>query len=427
MCRLAAFSKEESTFTDSDIFVFGWLMLLSSRKGNNDGVGVATNTLGKESWIKLGDEADELVFKKAWKTWFSEISGYDTVFGHARLASAAWRSAKEKHATKHAHPHVFNGVVGMHNGNFKDYEKIAEQIGGEKEEYIDTQYFYDFLGQRVNGSLSVQDVVDTLKEVGEANYSLVMRHVGQPEVLVFRGNRPLFVAKSNYGLLLNTERENLVDLPWMVNPTLEHLDRTTLEMETPSPLSEYTAYSLLRGALEELGKFDEVRSINQPPVVTTHYSGYKSYHSGNSSVAAAVSETLPDTEILARAKALTQIKGINPFAADEDYRLTMVELYGKEILDLSWAESEQLIYLADLMEWATELNGGIYAPTEMKNDLWSRFSIALYDENPTMPASEVYRTAGYLLSKPFDVPYWHNPVEDLEQLVEVTTGGVVVN
>jgi len=287
-------------------------MLLSARKGNTDGTGVAINNVETEAWLKSGAEASEVVFKekwkKAWKFWLEEDK-FNTIFGHNRLASAIWKPAKadKELSGKHAHPHIFGQVVGMHNGNFKDYQDIAKKIG-EHEEYIDTQYFYDFLGSRINGSLSVDDVVNTLLEVGEAEYSLLMRHINQPEVLVFRGNRPLFSAESNYGIFINTERENLVELDDMVNPALEHFGYPVLDMKTPTYLPEYTAYKLEAGILEKLVDFDEVKEINSPPVTTTYYSR---------NVAANKTETLDGVEIAARANLLSRLFAINPAAHEE--------------------------------------------------------------------------------------------------------------
>ncbi len=435
MCRLVALSGA-GPLSDVGAFLFGSEMLLSSRKGNVDGAGVAVNRPGQLTWLKTGGSAQGLVFGKDWKHWFGNLLDnhieYDSIIGHTRLASAEWKGTTKMdgaYPIENTHPFVFGDLLGAHNGNFRDWEStIANLIGGKKDNYIDSMYFFDFLSRTAVDTLTLDMVVDCLKQVGTASYSLLLRHISSEKILVIRGNQSLYYAESNYGFWINTERENLVELPDFTNHALLHWNKTPLEMGTPTFIPPYTAWWLANGALTKIASFEEVKEINEPVVVTqTSWNwqqgaayGHATY--GSYGAGASTRSELDAEEIVARYRALRKLRKINLQAVDEDFVLTATELWGVSSFGLAWMESEQLVYLTDLMAWAADTDDGKYAPSKEKDVLWAKFRRSLVEMDPIVPSAEIYRIASYMLSEEggFDVPYWHNDISKLQSLQEQT-------
>jgi len=70
------------------------------------------------------------------------------------------------------------------------------------------------------------------------------------------------------------------------------------------------------------------------------------------------------------------------------------------------------------MEWATETEDGVYAPTEEKNHLWFKFTASLRTGDEHLAVKDEYKFANDILDVEFDIPFWHNELKILKQLGE---------
>jgi len=418
MCRLIAMSKRDPIVEVNDLYVFGVLTLLSARLGNTNGIGISANTVDRLPFLKIGKPAKELVFLEPWHNWFQKVDGYkDTLIGHVRNASTEWRvQYGQNHPTEHAHPFVVGGVLVMHNGIFKEHDRLAKEVN--LRDATDSHVFTAYLANQLGGAKVEDKLVEVLKQVGEAEYSLLIRQLGRPEVFVVRGNRTLYTMNTNYGLLLNTTEANLSDLAEAVNFGLAAFNLPLLEVvEKPKALPEYSLHVLNKGELQTIAEFKEVKNVNDPPKkytnTTTKYNyGWQANYDVEDYQT--IAGEIDVEEAIARVEALVKLFGLSPKVSEETHRLTLKELTGHDLLSVANYEAIEIGELTDLLKWAWETKPEL-APNEEKEQLWLAFSTASHMSG-LITVESLYVLAKEVLGRDFDVPYFHNEVIDLQDL-----------
>lgn len=428
MCRLLAMSRDHSgPLTQAEKYIFATHLVLSSRLNNGHGVGVAVNKTGGD-WFKSGDSAEDIVFTEDWNKWWDSLNGaeFDTIIGHTRLASLDWRNTKATggaYPTDHAHPHSYNSFTLAHNGKFEEYKTVAESLGIdlEQENLTDTGVFVRLLAEHNPDKFTDTGLINALKAVGEAEYSMIIQHDSTQRVFVVRGNRTLFAAKSNYGLLINTTPVNLTDLAKETKLGLQAFGCEPLVLEKPEDLEEYSLYRLEGGKIEKLRSFEgKVKDINAPKkthsTVTT--SGYWANRTATASDNS--TEVSDAEEIGTRAMTVYGIRQLLPKVSDEHHRLALLELYGVDggkYPTMHHFESEQLKEYIGMMYWAQEhLN--LYNWTEAKQEAWAEFTQFMVEVTPEITTEKMYAEACHRASTQVDIPFFLNSQDVLDNLSE---------
>lgn len=417
MCRLIALSREETNqgISKPEELIFGSMLALSSRAGNLHGCGISTNN-PDINWLKIGTPAEDFVFEKDWKKWWDDKTEeeFDTIVGHTRLASLKWRN--DNCPTDHAHPHHLGRFLLFHNGEFKESDRIAKELKIDDKDLIDTQVFLRLLEHHNQDGFTSKGLVAALKHAGEAEYSMIIKYEGSANISVVCGNRSLFVAESNYGLLLNTQSVNINDLKSVCNYALRVFGYPILEIETPKSLDDYTLYRLRQGQLEKLDCFEEeVKEINKPK--TTYVSPYQSYRQAAPNNHS--NEKVVGEEIGKRAEGLMALHKLLPKVPEEHHRLAMMMLYDhtpdedEKYPTLLHFESEQLQEYIDLMTWAHE-SGKVedFTWSEEKYNLWMGFT----KQFPDLSVRKIYTEACHHASHQVDIPYFLTSEDILQQL-----------
>jgi hypothetical protein len=423
VCRITAISRAHTGgLSQAESYILATALVLSSRCGNTHGVGVATNSPGG-SWLKSGNQADDVVFEDSWNKWWKDADkDFDTIIGHNRLASLDWRTKGNTYPTAHAHPHEFQKFTMVHNGMFEKYKEIAKTLSiPDDENLTDTSAFIQLLAEYNQEKFSTKGLIAALKAAGEAQYSMIIQHSDEQDVFVVRGNRTLFVAESNYGLLINTTAVNLNDLVETTRLGLLAFGFPAMEMEKPKDLDNYTLYRLRSGKLDKVLCFEEeVKDINAPKKVVNTYNTAQqrqanNQHSNNREVCDA-------DQIGARTMAILGLFDLLPKVSEEHHRLAMLELYGDGAAGdemkhptLHHFESEQLIEYLELVTWAQEHFDSF---TAEKYLTWSEFTNYIIESDPEITTERMYVEASHLAGVQVDIPYFFNEVSVLRSMVE---------
>ncbi len=418
MCRLMAFSRGETRqgLSKPEELIFGTMLALSSRAGNLHGCGVSTNH-PDINWLKIGVAAEDFVFGKDWSEWWDgkREEEFDTIVGHTRLASLKWRSGS--YSTDHAHPHHAGKFILFHNGEFKESDRIAKELKVDDKNLIDTQVFLRLLEHHNKDSFTNKGLVAALKDAGEAEYSMIIKYEGSDSISVMCGNRSLYAAESNYGLILNTQTANIRELEDTCNYALRAFGYQPLDIKPPESLDDYTLYRLKLGQLEKLDCFEEeVKDINKPKKVHRSVSAYGGGYEATSNRG---SDKVDGEEVGKRAGILMSLHKFLPKVSEEHHRLAMMMLYDhtpdedEEYPTLLHFESEQLQEYFDLMTWAHE-SGKVedFTWSEEKYNLWMGFA----KQFPDSSVRKIYTEACHSASHQVDVPYFLTSVDILQQL-----------
>lgn len=450
MCRLMVLSSTEK-LTVSHHIVMSYMLALSERSGNTHGTGVGTNT----SFLKFGDNASEVVIKDEYVEWVKGLideEEHSTIVGHTRLASLGFRGvANTEYLAGDAHPFRFGdseeswGAL-YHNGTFKEHEEIAKNLGLEDDlTLIDTALFTKFLERELEGSVPTADVlVEVLKQVGKADYAMLLTHNTTPDIMVVRGTKPLFKANTNYGLMINTDQSNITDLPGVVNPGLKLLGGRLLTVETPARVPEWTINSVTAGVFSKIRDIDEVKAISDPPYKHTpatsrkydrhQWDGHGGYPASRGGVnpnyaqrgfeddlAKLKSEIHGDAEISAT-KIARQAMAINSITtlsldggiSDTEIDRMFYDVHGK---GAPWftQEPERLEEMALLVEWIWEKYPKTTV-TDQKVSDWVNWKKACIKAGADSSES-IYHQASKLLQAEFVMPWFLNDQEDLNTMV----------
>lgn len=427
MCRLVALSSDgEQTKTHE--YIFNVMMMLSSRMNNAHGTGLVTQKGKKLAYVRSGASAEDFVLTEEWnKCIHREHTG---LFGHTRLASSTWRNGfYAAHPVEHAHPHpVTTATVLMHNGLFKDHAKIAELLEIKpSKDVTDTMLFAQLLGKELGstGAPTTPQLVEALREAGACTYGLMVLSTSWTNSLIVRGGKDIFMAQSNYGLLLNTSRINIVDTVKETAVALASMGQPVLVLEDdPALLKEWMIYSLEGASLERLDSIPEqVREINQPPAVVQTLTRQIPFSpvtgantKGFNAHGASRGLDFDWDRVFGRATILVELDSILSAVVTREELVSMLnEAHGTQESYWWQFSPKQLEELFDLLLWAFE-EVPECAPSAKKDRLWLEFVVENCGDSFESTDSESLYQMAALLMPGFDEPYFLNTEEELEQL-----------
>lgn len=433
MCRLVALSSDEEQ-TKTHEYIFNVMMMLSSRMNNAHGTGLVTQKEERLFYVRSGAGAEDFVLTEQWNDCMQQHE-HTGLFGHTRLASSTWRNGfYAAHPVEHAHPHkVTATTLLMHNGLFKDHDKIAELLEIEpSKEVTDTMLFAKLLGGEMGTARSptFTHLVEALRKAGACTYGLMILSTGQAGGIIVRGGKDIYIAQSNYGLLMNTSRLNIVDTVKETTVALASMGQPVLVLEaSPTLLEEWMIYSLNGASLERLDSIpEEVREINRPPATVqtiTRQIPFSGSGLGPSVLTTGghdvhgVSRGLHFDwdRVFGRAKTLVELDSIlSPVTTREELVSMLNEAHGTREHYWWRFSPKQLEELFDLLLWAFE-EVPECAPSATKDRLWLEFVVEnCGDSFEGSDAESLYQMAT-LIVPGFDEPYFLNTEEELEELV----------
>jgi hypothetical protein len=299
---------------------------------------------------------------------------------------------------------------------------VAENLGidVEKGNLTDTGVFVRLLAAHNAETFSTNGLIEALKAVGEAQYSMFIQYSDNQDVFVIRGNRTLFAAESNYGMLINTAAVNLNDLADATKLGLLAFGHEPLEIDKPKDLDDYTLYRLRGAVLEKIKTFEKnVKDINAPKRTVVPWQGTSKRTEdtrGNDGGQCSI-EVCDSTEIGARAAAVLKLNRLLPRVTEEHHRLALTELYSGEVPTIHHFESEQLNEYTEMLDWAQE-HLDLYNFTEEKYMLWAEFARCVIGVTPEITTEKMYAEAAHTVGKTVDVPYFLNELNVLQNMVQ---------
>jgi len=421
MCRLALLSDDKE-ISSPHYVVMTYLLTLSERSGNTHGMGIGTNT----DFIKFAQNASVAVLEDAYIEWVvkSLKSPTNTLLGHTRLASGVFRKDAGDYKLSESHPFSFGGADSWgsvyHNGTFKEYESMATLLGLPADHGLtDTAIFAQLLYNRVcEGVPTPEDLIAVYEVCGKADYSMFIAHNNTPSITVVRGNKPLYKAKSNYGLLINTDQTNLKELPFVVNPGLKLMGYDVLEVETPIFIPMWTINTVLNGTFTKVQDIDGLKKISDPPYTVVYNKrnlGYQQNVFDNLANTAKGSEEIDMAEVATRAESMLSV-----------YILALDGALGNEELDRMFSElygefGPWFSYTMDQLDEVTNLCAWIWSKfeqtkvTEEKLRGWNAFKEVCIQSGHFNIAG-TYGEANKMLEGGFENPWFLNDVNDFDTL-----------
>lgn len=427
MCRLMLMSSEKE-ITSCHYLVMSYMLALSERVGNTHGMGIGTNT----DFIKFAENASAAVLTDEYIGWVQKSlkSPTHTLLGHTRLASGVFRKVAGDYKSDESHPFSFGladswGTV-YHNGTFKEYELMAEMLKLPAGHGLtDTGIFAGLLGATVTDKVpSVEELVKLYEICGKAEYSMLITHNTLPDITVVRGNKPLYKAKSNYGLLINTSDTNIKDLPHVVNPGLKMMGYDLLKVETPIPMANWTVHKVLNGTITKVADIDELQKISDTPIVpiVTYHRRTGSEQTWQQGSMLKNSEEhnkeIDVKEVAERAEAMTliYILALDGALGSEELDRIFSEVY-EDVGPWFTYETARLTEVANLFAWTWTKFEKTQVTTEKLNN-WDAFKKVCRTAG-YFTAPSVYREANKLLEGDFVNPWFLNDPEDLNTLASL--------
>jgi len=421
MCRLSLISDSKE-ITSRHYLAMSYLLALSEKGGNTHGTGIGTPV----DFIKFAGPATSVVLQDEYIEWVRKTEKVPTrtLLGHTRFASGEFRKVSGDYKTSESHPFAFgtDGNWGSvyHNGTFKEFEAMATMLGlPTKHGLTDTEIF----------APSVKDLVDTYKVCGIADYSMFITHTTTPEITVVRGNKTLYRAKSNLGLIINTEQSNITDLPKVVNPAFKMLGYDLLEIETPVLVTMWTISTVLDGTFTKVEDIDELKKVNDPIIPVVHHSKYKSVnpyyqghlgHGGGFDDLSDANEKIDIGEVAKRAEAMISISilALDGVLGNDELNYIFSEVYGDTGPWFTY-EAERLTEVGKLFGWSWTKYEKTRV-TDKKLQDWNAFK-KVCRQAGHYSAPSMYREANRVLKSSFSCPWFLNDPEELNSLAALVS------
>ena len=447
MCRLMILSSTKK-LTVSHYMLMTYMLALSERSGNTHGMGIGTNT----NYLKFGENAASVVISREYVNWVKarlEEDEHTTLVGHTRLASTSFRgTANTEYSSDDAHPFLFGNPEESwgalyHNGTFKEHEDIAKKLNLEASHGLtDTALFAMLLNKEVGNKVpTTEDLFKVLEQCGKADYSMILTHTTTPAVTVLRGIKPLYMAQTNYGLMINTDQSNITDLQHVVNPGLALLDGRLLKVETPEPISIWTINQVTNGVFKKIKDIDKLKEISDPPykhTETTARGTHGQNHWANSGYRGGytvgrtagdiddditnLSEVIHNEGAIDAKKVVAKAEAINSmliFAMDnsisnEEIDRMFYDTYGR---GSPWftQDIDRITEMIALVNWIWEKYPETIATDEKHND-WEAWKKGCRKQGDFTNAG-IYSQASKVLQTEFVSPWFLNSHEDLNTLV----------
>jgi len=388
MCRLCASLNRVDEVTK---YLFAQLLELAS-DGNDHGTGIASDG----AFCKSGDPADLFFMDESVLGWYSNLTG-SYIAGHVRLASVRFRLIAQ--STEHAHPHVFPKDEPrywvMHNGNFKDVDRLATELGivtATKENpngFTDSMVFTKLLENKLSGAApTLEKIVEALSEVGEADYSLLVGGKDMP-LYIIRGNRPLHLLHTNYGLFLCTDQDVLKKMSFECNVPLRILaNLPKLEPQKFEALDPWTAYSF-DGSLSAAIDISRLKKVSEKETKATIVVG----------------------DIPAKNALCHEIEQLmfNNNCTYREIELMFEDVIGQPVV---WRNLDTATIEAVLDALKTALASESYSPTPYKKSVWDSV------KESAVNTPDAYVLASMLSGGDFGVPWFINEVELFKAIEE---------
>jgi len=433
VCRLSLIS-DSGELTTSHYLAMSYLLTLSEKGGNTHGTGIGTPV----DFIKFAGPASSVVLLDQYIEWVrkTEKVPTHTLLGHTRLASGEFRKTGGDYESSESHPFSYGSAGNWgsvyHNGTFKEFEIMAAVLGlPTKHGLTDTAIFAQLLGAQTNGAApSVKDLIDTYEACGKADYSMFITHITKPEITVVRGNKTLYKAKSNLGLIINTEQSNITGLPKLVNPAFKMLGFDPLEVEIPVPITMWTINTVLDGTFTKVEDINKLKEVNDPITTpVTNYTRYKSvnpYYQGNLGHGGGFDD-LPDDdekidigEIAKRAEAMISISvlALDGLLGNDELNYIFSEIYGDTSPWFAY-KAEQLTEVGKLFGWSWTKYEKTRV-TDKKLGDWNAFK-KVCRQAGHYSAPSMYREANRVLKSSFSCPWFLNDPEELNTLAALVS------
>jgi predicted glutamine amidotransferase len=389
--------------------LFSNLLWISYTENNEHGTGYAA--IGpKDTWYyKTGESSADHVFGEEYLE-FMEDHCKDSLLlvGHTRLASTTWRNNNQKvFPDWAAHPfEVGNGVLLFHNGFFEEHKRIAQEYGLKTGEYTDTMAFLEILKETTqDGALVNADTITAaLEKAGECEYAML---ITEPSGTLWavRGVRTLHLIDTNYGILINTRKDNIENAVMRTNHVCRLFNLAEVEYDEVKALKEWTIHRIEKDEIVEWYDISALKEVNSPPKAVVRLGNGAGRYS-----AATVgdNELLDIAEIIDKTIVYLSISDLVPMlVTDKDIQLLLKEMIGGPSdgwWDYSMADLKEV---HDILRTFWDKNPE-YAPSDDKDELWEYICTEL--------PKNTYITAKKFVPD-FVFPYFHNTVDELRAVV----------
>jgi hypothetical protein len=318
------------------------------------------------------------------------------------LASADWRKKKQTEFPDWAaHPfEVGNGALLFHNGIFNEHQGLAEKYNLKDGAYTDTMAFLEVLKKHTEGGQNIDEetIQRALEEAGVCEYALLVVE-SDGTVWACRGERTLYVAETNYGILMNTEKNNLENAVARTNHVCHLLGWKPVEVTKDGifQLKAWTIHQIKDAEYVNWWDTEErLKDINAPKPVRVV-------------PAQAAAPLIKEGDVLdvggafARSELFLAIEDKLPVIMSTDDIARLVrEVTGSAWWECSEADLGEVAEILDFL-WTSHPE---YAPSAEKDGLWGEVVEADFAGCPYLAAT------GHV--KEFVFPYFHNTLEELK-------------
>lgn len=405
MCRINIASintQKYGVLTKSLIGLTCSIGVINAAHGNRDGFGIFTD---KHTW-KSWQSADVAMRSPSLWEWVGQRKPSNTVISHVRQATVG-RNIMDSDMS---HPFVIGQWVGAHNGHFVNWNEVktAHQYYTDQ---MDSQVFFRCLVDNIaqaSGLTMLQAIQKTVDEFVGPFVFVLHDNSTDGTYLIIGQNRTLFSYQADGVTFLNTDGGLIQDYNFEYNKL--RLDNPQLPATTLlcSKLAQDSVYYLENSNLTLLGGIKSVPEVEKEKKVTVTTAG----GTNTTSVSSASNSSKNEYTIsgrLVKEQLQKRLSLMRRFGlTDTAFESLVNSLYPLMSGDLISMSDINFTHLSDFLG---SLDPRIFDEMELKHNLWAEIT-------KLATSAQSAETICFSINSKFESPYFVNPVELLEGILE---------
>lgn len=190
--------------------VFTTLLLCNEERGSHAAGLAIMNVNGEAHWYKEAVSATKLIETDQYFNMMEAMTdGVTAVIGHTR-----WATQGSPKRNRNNHPIVCGKVIGTHNGTISNDDALFRRFGLPRVAEVDSEVLFQMASKHANShGVNLKYYARDLSEVQGALSAVLINADCPHEVVVIKGNRPLFMRWHNrLGALAYASDEQYLDV-----------------------------------------------------------------------------------------------------------------------------------------------------------------------------------------------------------------------